>query len=810
MNTELYTLDSFTRPAILLADSLDQAAKDSLNYVLENNLAPIWRATYPGPDSQEDLTADTINTDQIYVLCDALMICSIAMQRNNQEAQRWARGFKRYCERFATPSRGTSNGIKRDGSGFHHWSNYEGYMHSYNTFIDVLDALGSNTNQVQIGESYYLNFRDAIVAQFARARSDIRAFSLCGRHPDNLGVDVTPASLKKLATAGGRILGLTTADPEVAKVYNYLYQTNAFPGVTGSNPMEGAFQFSYAHLGVYRQNNWTAAMRGFSSYMWGAEIYDNANRYGRYQSYGSLQIIYEGTNASNGISLNGWDWNFQPGTTTIELPFAKLNGERERIDEMQGKRFAGFGTLGNKGSALLNRVHGTYGVFGMDFQEMEGQGFDVRTGPETHNNTFVFRKSVFTFDGLLIALGSNIANDDSTNRTVTTLFQHTAGGTNVVNGTSHTSEGVNTFAGTSPNWVLDRMGTGYYVPSGNNNLILSRVSQSTPPQNLIDKSDTASYQSGVFSKLYLDHGTAPSGGAYEYVAIPGTTATAMAGFAQSMEAAAALKPYQVMAKDGKHHVVKYQGNGKEVWGLCLFSNVASLHPECIVRANTGASLVMYQKHSPSSITLSVTDPDLANMSSRSNMPALETTRVLKLAGNWMAASVNTNITLAYANGQTTLTATLKDGLPQEITLQSGYLGWLAAFPSISGSTPETDSDSDGVRNLMEYALGGNPIIRDATTVLPKVQATPSGAHFTFYRSDACENDTVVTFQYSHDLGNETAWTDVAPGATSSVPDANGVQITVEENDAAPDFILITLPVGLERRIFGRVRVSFIP
>jgi chondroitin-sulfate-ABC endolyase/exolyase len=1214
-----YSWDIFTRPAVLLADFLDQAAKDSLNYVLDGKIDIIWRANYEGPDSVENPDEDPINTDQIYTFCDTFMIFSIAMQRNNLEAQRWALGFKRYCERFATPSRGNGNGIKRDGSGFHHASNYENYMYAYNTFIDVLDAL--DNTQVQIGESYYLNFRDAAVAQFARTRSDIRAFSLCGRKPYSLNVTVTDKSLRKLALAGGRILGLApnTPDPEVAKVYNYLYPTDAFPGVPGTNPMEGAFQFSYAHLGVYRQSNWTAAMRGFGSNLWGSEIYFNSNRYGRYQSYGSLQIIYEGTQASNGINVNGWDWNYQPGTTTIALPFEKLNAEMNRIDEKQSKRFAGFGTLGNKGSALLNRVHGTYGVFGMDFQEREGQGFDGRLGPETHNNTFVFKKSVFTFDGLLIAMGSNIANDDSTNHTVTTLFQHTAAtGTNVVNGTSYTSVGQNTFATNTMRWVLDRMGTGYYVPSANNNLILSRVSQSTPPHDLIDRLDTASYTQGTFSKLYLDHGTAPSSGGYEYVAIPGTTATAMDTFATQMNAAdAGSRPYRVMANDGNKHVVKYQGNGKEVWGLCLFVNVVNLHPECIVRANTGASLVMYEKHYPSSITLSVTNPDLTSL--QGNLPALESNVVLKLAGEWMAASGNTNITLAFANGQTTLTATLKDGLPQEIALKmppvftanpiskatatedsaytgqtlagsttdgdaeegltyskvagpawlniasdgtltgtpgnsdvgensftvsvsngiaapvqatlnitviakpaitvlfcddfnaangtsltapgsratgtlaasvpyvwssttgvvvdgtlnwdnngsrdsnneqtdatssqkltldfdwaphvlgkvwevafdqrvawyhtltfalsddsqpgdwfawdnasydfaagsygaalrydtdnerttvlgavsgvfpqppnsvdmhhfrirldepnqtakvwingalkvtmttldfenagrylswveranyggaldnlvvqvinanstpvfaanpvngsnatedaayaatlagsasdydgealtyakvsgsawlsiasngalsgtpatsdvgansftvsvsdgissvtttlqitvqaSGYLGWLAAFPSISGSTPETDSDYDGVRNLLEYALGGNPIILDATTVLPQVQATPSGGLFTFHRSDTSEIDTKMTFQYSDDLGTQTAWTDVAIGATTSGPDPSGIEVTVEENGSDLDFIRVTIPVGFMGRIFGRIYVSLTP
>jgi hypothetical protein len=164
-----------------------------------------------------------------------------------------------------------------------------------------------------------------------------------------------------------------------------------------------------------------------------------------------------------------------------------------------------------------------------------------------------------------------------------------------------------------------------------------------------------------------------------------------------------------------------------------------------------------------------------------------------------------NFTVSVSDGITSVTTTL------QITVQSpGYAEWLAAFPSISVSTPETDSDGDGMTNLMEYALGGNPTILDATAALPKVQPTPSGAQFTFRRSDASEIDTEMTFQYSHDLSANTPWTDVVIGATSSGPDSNGVEITVEESGSDADFIRIALLAGSERRIFGRIRVSVIP
>jgi hypothetical protein len=136
----------------------------------------------------------------------------------------------------------------------------------------------------------------------------------------------------------------------------------------------------------------------------------------------------------------------------------------------------------------------------------------------------------------------------------------------------------------------------------------------------------------------------------------------------------------------------------------------------------------------------------------------------------------------------------------------GYAIWLEDYPSIAGAGPETDSDMDGMSNLMEYALGGNPIIRDATTELPKVESAATGAKFTLRRSDRSETDTRMTFQCSDNLSE---WKDVVIGATSSEPNAEGVRITLEENGSLPDLIQITLPVS-ETCIFGRFQVSAMP
>lgn len=54
---------------------------------------------------------------------------------------------------------------------------------------------------------------------------------------------------------------------------------------------------------------------------------------------------------------------FQPGTTTILLPFTELHAERGRIDELQHKRLAGALSFENQGSSWLSNNLGNYGLF---------------------------------------------------------------------------------------------------------------------------------------------------------------------------------------------------------------------------------------------------------------------------------------------------------------------------------------------------------------------------------------------------------------------------------------------------------------
>lgn len=72
-----------------------------------------------------------------------------------------------------------------------------------------------------------------------------------------------------------------------------------------------------------------------------------------------------------------------------------------------------------------------------------------------------------------------------------------------------------------------------------------------------------------------------------------------------------------------------------------------------------------------------------------------------------------------------------------------YQDWLRVF-GMTGDDALLDADiePDGINNLMEYALGGNPIVNDADTVLPDFQLFEN---YFYYVHNELTNDTNLTY-----------------------------------------------------------------
>ncbi|MCW1925053.1 autotransporter-associated beta strand repeat-containing protein [Luteolibacter arcticus] len=138
----------------------------------------------------------------------------------------------------------------------------------------------------------------------------------------------------------------------------------------------------------------------------------------------------------------------------------------------------------------------------------------------------------------------------------------------------------------------------------------------------------------------------------------------------------------------------------------------------------------------------------------------------------------------------------------EPPIGTAYDTWMDGFPSITGNDrlAEEDPDDDGIANLLEFVLNGNPTTSDAA-ILPDASVSGGNLVFTFHRRDDSEGLVTQTFQHGINLAT---WTDVVIGAES------GAGYTVDELGAAPDLITVTVPTGSDPKKFARLLVEEAP
>lgn len=137
---------------------------------------------------------------------------------------------------------------------------------------------------------------------------------------------------------------------------------------------------------------------------------------------------------------------------------------------------------------------------------------------------------------------------------------------------------------------------------------------------------------------------------------------------------------------------------------------------------------------------------------------------------------------------------------------SAYDDWAISNGLTDANNGATqDPDFDGVSNVLEFILGGNPLASDSS-ILPLQTLTPTDFIFTFNRSDESESEVAARFQYGSTLGG---WTDVVIGTASVPADGNGVIVNVNEGVPAtnPDIITVSVPRAnvVGGKLFGRLK-----
>ena len=340
------------------------------------------------------------NTDFIHIKVTFLFELACLLTSNNESVSD-IKYLKYFLERNTDISQGFNDGIKPDGTGFHHDSHQMSYLYAFATWVDRAYVLRGTA--FKINRAAYDNMVLAYKNIFLQSsRGGIYANAGSGRTPFQTKVPINALQFERLVEIGGDIIG-ASFEPDLAAFYNYTFNVTKY--ATPAVDYDGFYASNYANLGILKRGAWTVAMKGLTSYLFGSEIYSTQNRYGRYQSYGAIEVLYNGTLDASGYILNGdgWDWNYMPGTTSVVVPFTALQAQRERADEYQNLDFSGALSLGKNG------------IFATDFSQRNTVYYTT--------SNLKFKKSVFAFDNLLICLGSDISVTNNQGSVVSNLFQ---------------------------------------------------------------------------------------------------------------------------------------------------------------------------------------------------------------------------------------------------------------------------------------------------------------------------------------------------------------------------------------------------
>jgi hypothetical protein len=172
--------------------------------------------------------------------------------------------------------------------------------------------------------------------------------------------------------------------------------------------------------------------------------------------------------------------------------------------------------------------------------------------------------------------------------------------------------------------------------------------------------------------------------------------------------------------------------------------------------------------------------------------------------SYSSSSSSTSVTIpALAGGDACILKYTQDPDPK-------YAAWTSANGLTGAPGYESgisdDPDKDGMENMMEFVLGGNPLIQDSSTKSPHISPQGSNCIFSFKRDINSETLASCLVEYSSTLNG--AWTAVAIGTASSGPDATGITVNVTKNTNAPDDVIVSLPTQLANtgRLFIRLKV----
>ncbi|MDC1107012.1 chondroitinase family polysaccharide lyase [Prolixibacteraceae bacterium] len=565
-------------------------------------------------------------------------LIAVLLMKDSPQKVRAMKELSRFVDNSLQFSTGSVGGLTPDGSLFHHAGLYPAYMTgSFMGIAPVIYALSHTSFEIgnqarsNLTQSMLLmrNFSNKYEWPIALSGRQVFAGVISQRTIDGM------AYLAKSGINGKKLnKELASAYMRLAKSWEQMYREFADSGIKPEANMDGFQVVNYACLGLHRRDNWLVSIRGYNKFVWSGEIYEHDNRWGRYMSYGSIQVNNQGSPISNiesGYDQNGWDWNRFPGTTTIHLPLDKLYCPVRVLMSRSDETFCGSSSLGKNG------------IFGMKLHETE----TLKNFTPDHRA----RKSVFCFDKVLVSLGSNIENSNKSYPTETTLFQLEAANDSIITIDGAKQEGIFIkYPSTKTSHVIgDNKDNVYYIPKGQD-LVVQRQAQISKH----NKSERDTY--GTFSVAYIQHGKAPRNASYEYSTVING---AKNGFTPN---------YTVLQKDSRAHIIKDKTTG--ITGFVLFEPGKVKHN--LIKRIDHEALVMTQCEGEA-LKLSVCSPSVNFASSKQydDKGSIPVDVTLVMKGHWSLKTAHDNVKVTHPNSnKTILRFTCIDGKTIEVKLNN--------------------------------------------------------------------------------------------------------------------------------------------
>ncbi|WP_394332289.1 chondroitinase family polysaccharide lyase [Bacteroides timonensis] len=563
---------------------------------------------------------------------------------DERERARALKGLSRWVSTSLHYTPGTIGGIKVDGTTFHHGGFYPAYTTGVLAMVGQFIAF-TNQTEYEPTEEARQTLKSAFISMRNYCNKYEWGIGISGRHPFRGSMkEDDVAAFAYLALSGDLSGEKNDFDRHLAADYLRLCQKNTpearyfkEQGIHPADAPQGFFVYNYGSAGIFRRADWMVTLKGYTTDVWGAEIYTKDNRYGRYQSYGSVQIMGQPSRLASGYDENGWDWNRLPGTTTIHLPFELLDSPLPGTTMARSKEnFSGSSSL-----------EGKNGMFAMKLMERSLKNFT----PD-----FVARKSVFCFGNRMICLGTGINNSNFSYPTETTLFQSTfrKDSTSIfVDGKKRNKMFYKELNDGKLHWIQDGYNNHYFV-KGNIEVQIARQ------DSRHEKTRVQTY--GTFSSAWINHGKAPRDAEYEYMVL-------IQPSSDELDIARRKQTYQIVQKDHTAHIVFDEETG--ITAYAVFEDYTPLTDRLLLQV-PAETMVMQRKVDKKQILVSICDPNLhiTEKSFTTKEASQPIEKKLLLKGKWEMDNPSEKVSLSSVGENTQLTVICQHGQPVEFTLKT--------------------------------------------------------------------------------------------------------------------------------------------